>query len=308
MTHLRIEQNNIQENVSSAVIEKLYQLATSGDLDASSNLTGNLHVTATYQEYIDGIRAVFPDLTISADNIFIWFQDPEVQRVLLANYIGANGGVTMTQAQSASIGDIFRNNTTITQFNELRFFTATTAIASYAFQGCTALTSVTLPNTCTTINRQAFENCTNLTSIDTSNVTGMNHQCFSQCTNLTSLDFSNVTGFYKAVGGTHVTRGVFPKMTTIGNGTFEYSPFVYLEFGENLTSIGYQAFWCSTGLRTLVFRSTTPPSFDTTNSDRFLYDMSNLTIYVPDASVNDYKTAWSGMTNQITGISNLPQS
>jgi hypothetical protein len=30
------------------VIEKLYQLAFSGDLDASSNLVGRLHTTATY--------------------------------------------------------------------------------------------------------------------------------------------------------------------------------------------------------------------------------------------------------------------
>ena len=76
MTHLRIEQNNIQENVSSAVIEKLYQLAISGDLDASSNLAGNLYTTATYQEYINALcktqqnpNGMFPDLTISYNKL-----------------------------------------------------------------------------------------------------------------------------------------------------------------------------------------------------------------------------------------------
>lgn len=288
MTHLRIEQNNIQENVSSAVIEKLYQLATSGDLDQSSNLAGNLHTTATYQEYIDGIRAVFPDLTISADNIFILFQDPEVQRVLLANNIGANGGVTMTQAQSANIGDIFKNNTTITQFNEFRFFTAMTTIAAQAFRGCTSLTSITLPSTCNTISNYAFAECTNLTSLDLSNITSVD---------LYALSWSGIS------------RVVLPKVTNLPDAVFSNSSnFAYIEFGENLTYIGTQAFWDSRNLRTLVFRSIIPPTMSTKNSNRFLYDMSNLTIYVPDASLTDYQTAWPTMANNITGISNLPQS
>lgn len=43
MTHLRIEQNNIQENVSSAIIEKLYESTINEDLDQSSNLAGTLY-------------------------------------------------------------------------------------------------------------------------------------------------------------------------------------------------------------------------------------------------------------------------
>lgn len=66
MTHLRIEQNNIQENVSSAVIDKLYDIASSGNLDASSNLAGLLYVPRTYASKATYLTTMFPNLTINA--------------------------------------------------------------------------------------------------------------------------------------------------------------------------------------------------------------------------------------------------
>ena len=99
MIHLKIEQNNIQENVSSAVIEKLYELASSGDLDQSSNLAGNLHTTATYQAYIDVLHTEYPDLTISATNTYIMFEDPEVE-AKLKGYVGDGVGVISSQFKS----------------------------------------------------------------------------------------------------------------------------------------------------------------------------------------------------------------
>ena len=96
MTHLRIEQNNIPENVSSGVITKLYELATSGDLDPYSNLAGTLHTTATYQDYITGITNIYSDLHITADNVYLRFYDTEVQRAVASVY-GDGTGVTASQ-------------------------------------------------------------------------------------------------------------------------------------------------------------------------------------------------------------------
>ena len=95
MTHLRIEQNNIQENVSSAVIEKLYELASSGDLDNSSNLAGTLYTPNTYTKYVEYLTNMFQDLTITATNYYVWFEDSAV-RDILANGIGDGTGVTST--------------------------------------------------------------------------------------------------------------------------------------------------------------------------------------------------------------------
>ena len=61
----------------------------------------------------------------------------------------------------------------------------TTLIADYAFQGCTAVTSVTIPNSVTSIGSYAFCECTDLTSVSIGNgVTSIGGCAFENCTGL----------------------------------------------------------------------------------------------------------------------------
>ena len=63
-----------------------------------------------------------------------------------------------------------------------------TSIGSYAFYGCTSLTSVEIPDGVTSIDWHAFSNCTNLTSIIIPNsVTSVGSYAFEYCTSLTSI-------------------------------------------------------------------------------------------------------------------------
>ena len=45
-----------------------------------------------------------------------------------------------------------------------------TSIGEYAFQDCSGLTSVTIPNSVTSIGRDAFDGCTGLTRVDISSI------------------------------------------------------------------------------------------------------------------------------------------
>ena len=64
-------------------------------------------------------------------------------------------------------------------------------IARYAFEDCTSLTSLTLPNTIKGMGDEAFCRCTGLTSVIIPNsVTFMGWNVFSDCTNLTSIELS----------------------------------------------------------------------------------------------------------------------
>ena len=57
-----------------------------------------------------------------------------------------------------------------------------------AFEGCTGLTSITIPSSVTSIGNSAFEDCTGLTSITIpSSVTSIGYEAFYGCTGLTSI-------------------------------------------------------------------------------------------------------------------------
>ena len=67
-----------------------------------------------------------------------------------------------------------------------------TSIGRGAFEGCTGLTSIDIPNSVTSIGDGAFKGCTGLASIDIPNsVTSIGNSAFYGCTGLTSIDIPN---------------------------------------------------------------------------------------------------------------------
>ena len=69
-----------------------------------------------------------------------------------------------------------------------------TSIGGYAFESCSGLTSVTIPNSVTSIGEFAFDGCSGLTSVTIGNsVTSIGRYAFSGCSGLTSIISKAVT-------------------------------------------------------------------------------------------------------------------
>ena len=173
MTHLRIKQNTITENVTSDLITKLYTEAkqikdyeeTNQIQNSQVELQGNLQVSKVYDDEITYLETKFPNLHINTTvGRYIRFEDSTIQQIIAQNF-GDGIGITTTEAAtvngySSNPGflALFQSNANITSFNELKYFTNTTKIRYNTFQNCTNLESVDLRNV-TRIEQSAFRGC-----------------------------------------------------------------------------------------------------------------------------------------------------
>lgn len=161
MTLKIIQGNSIanQENVSSALVSYLYNLANTNQLDSSSNLVGNLYVPGTYQAYIDKLHGDYNDLIITAGKIYVPFEDAEFGRIMNL-YVSSDGiGCTQTELDTITsinrmstegsladqIGEAFVGNTTITSGIDLLKIRNLTALSRDLFLLCSNLTEIGIP-------------------------------------------------------------------------------------------------------------------------------------------------------------------
>ena len=128
-------------------------------------------------------------------------------------------------------------------------FGAIISLASYAFSGCTSLTSIDLKGT-TSLGEYAFRNCTGLKSVNLGNVTTVNRSTFEGCKNIASIDFGKVTsiGSYAFNGCANLTNVNLKNVTTLGYSAFcDCTGLTSVNLG-NITSWGSSSFSGCTGL------------------------------------------------------------
>ena len=134
---------------------------------------------------------------------------------------------------------------------------AVTSIRDTTFYNCTGLTSVTLPNSLTTIGKSAFDQCFGLTGTLTipNSVTSIGNLAFGYCPGLTSVTIGNsVTsignGAFRNCTGLTGTLTIPNSVTYIGNDAFRNCTGLTgtLTIPNSVTSIGDYAFITCSGL------------------------------------------------------------
>lgn len=127
-----------------------------------------------------------PSITTTADNVAELITSLQSGEYNIA-VTGAITGETISAIKAA-----LQKNRTAKVNLDLSQTTGLTSIGDYAFNNCSNLTSVNIPDGVTSIGAQAFCECTNLASVNIPNsVAKIASQAFDNCRNLTSVTIPN---------------------------------------------------------------------------------------------------------------------
>lgn len=186
--------------------------------------------------------------------------------------------------------------------NRIILLSNITAIDGWAFQDCTNLTSIEIPNSVTNMGVQIFMSCSNLTNVVLpEGITEITINEFSSCTSLTSINIpSSVTkinnsAFDDCSGLTSITLP--SNLTSIGDRTFfGCSGLTSISLPSSLTSIGRSTFQNCTNLITMRIEATTPPTLSSTNA----ISTATIKIYIPAGTLSAYQSAtnWSNFADK----------
>lgn len=128
------------------------------------------------------------DVSISQDDP-ISFADPAVKAICVAKF-DTNSDKEVSYAEAAAVtgwSNYFRGNKTITSFREFKYFTGLKSLGFAPFQDCSNLKEIELPPYLTTINEAAFQ-LSGITSISIpETVTSIEARAFNFCTALQEI-------------------------------------------------------------------------------------------------------------------------
>ena len=179
-------------------------------------------------------------------------------------------------------------------YNYYGCYTLDDVIGNQAFDGCSSLTSLTLPSSVTSIGSSAFSGCSGLTSLTLpSSVTSIEWSAFSGCSGLTSLTLPS-------------------SVTSIGGSAFSgCSGLTSLTLPSSVSSIGSFAFSGCSGLTSIYVSWESPLSIDaSTFKDA---NTEKCILYVPNGTYDDYWISNWGIFENIveydaTGINHITTS
>ena len=150
-----------------------------------------------------------------------------------------------------------------------------TFIGDNAFMGCKSLRSVVIPDSVTSIGVCAFENCKSLTDIVIPNsVTSIGNGAFFGCSSLRSLVIPN-------------------SVTSLGFGAFAFSSLSSIIIPDSVTSIGDEAFNFCKSLKSLEISS----SITSIGNGTFGYCSSLTDIVLPSSVTSIGKRAFDGCSS-----------
>ena len=252
--------------------------------DSSLNLTIGSNEYGYVAYYAKFITTNKNDYTIVDDYIF----NKTDGVYTLVSYIGSDIKISLPlncNGINYAIGSgAFRDCTYLTS---ITIPNSVTSIGYQAFYGCSGLTSIEIPNSVTSIGGRAFFYCTGLTSIEIPNsVTSIGDNAFSGCTGLTAIHITNLSAWCNIDFSNDNSNPLFNAKNLYINGEKVSS----LVIPSGITEIKQYAFRDCTNLTSITI-----PNSVTTIGYRAFYGCKGLTsITIPNSVTSIGSGAFDG--------------
>ena len=195
--------NYKSDNESIATVEK--GIVKSKYIEGTANITVSL----------EGANSATFKVNVTDDSEEVTLNDDVLDQLHELGII-AKGSDDKTELTEANIPAVFK-------YNDQKY--KITSIGEYAFENCSSLTSITMPESITSIEDSAFSHCSLLTSITIpESVTSIGEYAFENCSSLTSITMpESITsiGMYAFEDCSSLTSIIIPEgVTSIEYGTF----------------------------------------------------------------------------------------
>ena len=195
--------------------------------------------------------------------------------------VTTNAGTTAWRTERTVAG---ADNFQLADVKSVEFGENITSIAANAFRN-TGLTSVTIPNTVTSIGNSAFMDCADLTSVT-----------LPDNPNFTTIG----TDMFNGAGLTSIA--IPSSVTTIYSTAFRATGLTSVTIPANVTTINTDAFVRCASLRTITFLSNTPPTLGGPGSLGGTGSSAVREVFVPVGMVSVYTDALFGYIPAIAEI------
>ena len=140
-----------------------------------------------------------------------------------------------------------------------------TSLGASCFEGCSGLTSITIPSSVTSLSESCFKSCSGLASITIpSSITSLGESCFSGCRGLTSI---TIPSSIKSLG-----KECF----------YVCAALTSITIPSSVTSLGASCFWECRGLTSI----TIPSSVTSLGENCFAYCTSLTSITIPSSIIS----------------------
>lgn len=288
-------ENPVQNKVIYATLSEIEEIiaAAINKLKESLGLTRTLDYSGTIEGAVslDDADKKLHDLIVgSPKNVIIADINTNPELIGIAKTAGWTTEDCLYQYQAEGVTSLSGIDfSSLTHFDELKYFTELSTIEAYSFENCSNLTSVTFPSSVTSIGAWAFSGTSLATIKIPDSVTSIGNGAFSGYGGTEAFDIpSSITTYNSTYDScTHITSVVVPNNVTTLESTFCYcSGLTSVVLGKSVSSLVYEVFYNCSSLNCIISLNPVAPTLLVANT--FTGMPNSGTLYHPYGS--DYSS------------------